>query len=146
MSIALTFYEKPGCIGNARQKAILRAQGHALTVRNLLTEPWTAERLRPFFGERAVRAWFNPTAPRIKAGEVCPDALDEASALALMIEDPLLIRRPLIDCEFGVGCGFEASPLLSALGVAFAEGDDFQSCPQLGPEPHCDIPAELAEV
>lgn len=42
----LTFYEKPGCQGNARQKALLRAAGHQLHVRNLLTEPWTPERLR----------------------------------------------------------------------------------------------------
>ena len=146
MSISLTFYEKPGCIGNARQKAMLRAQGHTLSVRNLLAEPWTAERLRPFFGELPVRAWFNQTAPRVKSGEVRPDALDEPSALALMVADPLLIRRPLIECEFGVGCGFETSPLLTALGVTFAAGDDLQSCQQVGPDPRCDIPAEPAET
>lgn len=26
----LVFYEKPGCAGNARQKALLRAAGHTL--------------------------------------------------------------------------------------------------------------------
>ena len=32
----IIFYEKPGCGGNARQKALLLASGHELEVRNLL--------------------------------------------------------------------------------------------------------------
>jgi arsenate reductase-like glutaredoxin family protein len=54
----VTFYEKPGCAGNARQKEILRQAGLRLEVRNLLAEPWTPERLRPFFGERPVGDWL----------------------------------------------------------------------------------------
>lgn len=65
----LTFYEKPGCQGNARQKALLRAAGHQLNVRNLLTEPWTPERLRQFFGALPVAQWFNRNAPAVKSGE-----------------------------------------------------------------------------
>ena len=71
----LTFYEKPGCQGNARQKALLRAAGHQLHVRNLLTEPWTPERLRQFFGALPVAQWFNRNAPAVKSGEVNPDAM-----------------------------------------------------------------------
>jgi hypothetical protein len=37
----ITFWEKPGCQGNARQKEILLASGHELEVRNLLAEPWS---------------------------------------------------------------------------------------------------------
>ena len=55
----VVFYEKPGCGGNARQKALLIASGHELDVRNLLTEPWTAATLRPFFGSKPLRDWFN---------------------------------------------------------------------------------------
>ena len=50
----ITFWEKPGCSGNARQKEILRASGHALEVRNLLTGPWTVAELSRFFGQRPV--------------------------------------------------------------------------------------------
>jgi len=31
----VTFYEKPGCANNARQKAWLQAAGHQLEVRSL---------------------------------------------------------------------------------------------------------------
>lgn len=142
MTASVIFYEKPGCLSNDKQKALLRSLGHDLIVRNLFAESWTPARLRPFFGELPVRDWFNPTAPRIKAGEVRPDALDESSALALMTDDPLLIRRPLIECESGCGCGFVPGPLLDALGVRLAPDQDLQSCSQTGADPSCDLPAE----
>lgn len=138
---SVLFYEKPGCLSNAKQKALLASLGHRLTVRNLLAEPWTAERLRPFFGDLPVVDWFNPTAPRIKHGEVRLESLDEMTALALMLNDPLLIRRPLIESEHGSSCGFEPGPLLAALGVAVAVDQDLQSCSRSGPDPRCDLPA-----
>ena len=130
------FYEKPGCLSNARQKALLCGLGHRLEVRSLLSEPWTPERLRAFFGDLPVRDWFNPTAPQVRRGKVVPDALDETSALALMVADPILIRRPLIQVGALRGSGFEPGPILDALGVALAPGEDLQSCSRLeaGPE------------
>ncbi|WP_373565442.1 ArsC/Spx/MgsR family protein [Bradyrhizobium diazoefficiens] len=50
-----------------------------------------------FFRNMPVGSWFNRAAPRVKSGEVNLDSIDAASALALMVSDPLLIRRPLID-------------------------------------------------
>jgi nitrogenase-associated protein len=130
---AVVFYGKPGCVSNAQQQALLAALGHCLEVRDLLREPWTAERLRPFFGTRPVADWFNPTAPRVKSGEVLPAALDEAEALALMLADPILIRRPLLAIPTGLCSGFEPGPVLDALGVILAPGDDLQSCSRPGP-------------
>jgi nitrogenase-associated protein len=136
----LVFYEKPGCVSNARQKALLVEIGHCLEVRNLLAEHWTPERLRPFFGDRAVAAWFNPSAPRVRSGEVRPADLGEADALALMVADPLLIRRPLIEGGGLRACGFEPGPLLDALGVVLEEGADLQSCSRIGREPGSPLP------
>lgn len=92
----LDFFEKPGCGGNARQRAILEAAGHELHRYNLLTYPWTQESLMPFFEGMGVPAWFNPAAPQIKSGEIQPERLDEAAAMALLLQHPLLIRRPLL--------------------------------------------------
>jgi nitrogenase-associated protein len=111
------FYEKPGCGGNARQKARLAASGHALEVRNLLAEPWTKESLRPFFGAKPVSAWFNASAPRIKSGEVDPAVLTEDMALALMIADPLLIRRPLLQAGARRECGFDEAAVDAWIGL-----------------------------
>jgi nitrogenase-associated protein len=139
----LVFYEKPGCVSNARQKALLVEIGHCLEVRNLLTEPWTAARLRPFFGQRAVSEWFNPSAPRVRNGEVRPAELGEAEALALMVADPLLIRRPLIEGGGVMACGFEPGPLLEGLGVVLEEGADLQSCSRAGHTTGCPDPAAV---
>ena len=99
------FWEKPGCVNNTRQKHLLREAGHEVIARNLLTEPWEAERLRRFFGTLPVVAWFNGSAPAIKQGRVVPDTFNEGQALRQMLADPLLIRRPLLQvgerCEAG---------------------------------------------
>lgn len=142
------FFEKPGCLSNTRQRSLLASLGHRLQVRNLLAEPWTPERLRPFFGDRPVRDWFNLTAPRVRSGEVLPDDLSERDALALMVDDPLLIRRPLIelgpDLEGAVGvlrdCGFAPGPLLDTLGVRLVPGEDLQACSRGGDAPICPDP------
>jgi nitrogenase-associated protein len=92
----LVFFEKPGCGGNARQRNALEAAGHTLERRNLLTEPWTPDSLLAFFKSLPVSDWFNRAAPRIKSGEIQPDLINAVTALALLLAEPLLIRRPLM--------------------------------------------------
>jgi nitrogenase-associated protein len=111
------FWEKPGCSGNARQKSLLMASGHRVQARDLRREPWSAETLRPFFGARAVGDWFNRSSPRVKSGEVRPEALGEAAALALMLADPLLIRRPLLQVAERRECGFDAALVDAWIGL-----------------------------
>lgn len=92
----LTFWEKPGCEGNARQRAILAAAGHVLTVKSLLDEAWDAPTLRAFFGDLPVAHWFNRAAIEVKTGQIVPEDFDAEAALALMLANPLMIRRPLM--------------------------------------------------
>ena len=93
----IVFYEKPGCATHARQRQLLERAGHEVVARNLLAEPWTAVRLREFFTRLPVPDWLNRAAPRIKSGEIDPGTLSAESALDLMLADPLLIRRPLLE-------------------------------------------------
>jgi nitrogenase-associated protein len=92
----IVFYEKPGCGGNARQRSALLAAGHTLEQRNLLTMHWTPQGLLAFLGQLPVADWFNRAAPRVKSGEIRPETLNSYSALDLLLQDPLLIRRPLM--------------------------------------------------
>ena len=124
----VVFYEKPGCGGNARQKALLRQSGHDLDVRDLLTTPWTAEALRSFFGARPVAEWFNAAAPRVKSGEIRPAGLDAEAALALMRADPLLIRRPLIEVEGRRETGFDAALIDAWIGLEPAAAPVGEAC------------------
>jgi nitrogenase-associated protein len=114
----IVFYEKPGCANNTRQKVLLAAAGHTVLAKSLLTEKWNAARLREFFGALPVAEWFNPSAPRIKSGEVLPAALDEFAALDLMLADPLLIRRPLMEVDGQRRVGFDQDAVDRWLGLA----------------------------
>jgi len=128
------FYEKPGCANNARQRRLLEAAGCQVLAHDLLREPWTADRLQAFFGDRPVAQWFNRAAPQVKSGAVRPDDLDAAAALALLLAEPLLIRRPLIEVDGWRTAGFDAAELaarfgLDLSGTAPAVCERSQPCP-----------------
>ncbi|MBU0622537.1 MAG: hypothetical protein KJ795_11900 [Gammaproteobacteria bacterium] len=140
----IVFYEKPGCGNNTKQKVWLAASGHTVLAKNLLTEKWTAERLRAFFGELPVAQWFNPAAPRVKSGEVDPAACAAEEALSLMMLDPLLIRRPLMDVEGELRAGFDANAVKSWIGLNDAvPAGDIEACPKGHEAKPCPMPEEL---
>jgi nitrogenase-associated protein len=133
----LVFYEKPGCVGNQRQKKLLQGLGHSLEVRDLISEPWTAERLRPFFADRPVAQWFNESAHKVKDGTIDIHGVDEEQALQLMLAEPMLIRRPLMQLGDVRQSGFVSGPVLDALGVSLDPEKDLQSCPMPEPSAEC---------
>lgn len=130
----IAFYEKPGCGNNTKQKGLLAAAGHEVIAHNLLAETWTQDRLLGFFGELPVPEWFNRAAPRVKSGEVVPELLDEAEALQLMLVDPLLIRRPLMEAGGRMEVGFDPERIHAWLGLA-PSGADLESCTNKMPCP-----------
>lgn len=141
---SITFWEKPGCGGNLKQKAVLRAAGHTVDARNLLAEPWSRSRLLAFFGDRPVAHWFNRAAPDVKNGEIVPEELDEATALGLLQNNPILIRRPLMQAADGsrmVGfvleevdawVGLDAAGPVEADPEACIHGDSGRRCADPG--------------
>ncbi|MEH2054784.1 MAG: ArsC/Spx/MgsR family protein [Nostoc sp.] len=111
------FYSKPGCQGGTKQKVLLTAAGHEVIAYNLLTEPWTVERLRSFFGDRPVAEWFNRSSPKVKSGEVVPETIDAETALMLMLREPLLIRRPLLEIGDRREVGFDVEKIDAWIGL-----------------------------
>lgn len=143
------FYEKPRCIGNAKQKKLLQHSGHVLDVRDLTQVRWQPETLRPFFRDRPVTEWFNLSAPAVKSGAVRPEAMSEAEALDALISDPLLIRRPLLQVGDRQEAGFDTPLLKSWIGLDDEQPSVGEGCPRTeeweetsGPiaaEPHQDF-------
>ncbi|MDR3515026.1 MAG: ArsC/Spx/MgsR family protein [Azospirillaceae bacterium] len=133
----IIFFEKPGCQGNARQKQLLRAAGHRIEARNLLSEPWTPATLRPFFGDRPVADWFNRNAPAVKDGTVVPERLDADAALALLIAQPLLIRRPLLQVGDRRETGFDAARIDAWIGLGQIPQQDLEQCRHAAGTPPC---------
>lgn len=141
------FWEKPGCGGNARQKALLQAAGHTLEVRDLLRWPWTPDALLAFLAPLPVAQWFNRAAPRVRQGEVQPDALEADAALALLLAEPLLIRRPLMQAGATRRVGFDAGEVHAWIGLGPAAplpGTALEGCAAARPSAGgCAIPDTL---
>ncbi|MBC9073022.1 arsenate reductase family protein [Thauera sp. CAU 1555] len=123
----VSLWWKPGCATNTKQIRLLEAAGCKVTVRDLLSEAWTPELLAGFFGTQPVAQWFNPAAPAVKSGSVVPAAFSPEAALARMVEEPLLIRRPLIEVAGLRRAGFDPE-WLAARGIELPDADVPQAC------------------
>jgi len=133
----ITFYEKPGCKGNLRQKTLLAAAGHTVQAKSLKAEAWTADRLLQFLGQLPVADWFNRAAPAVKSGEIVPERLGFEDALHLLLANPLLIRRPLMEVGEERMVGFDTAAVDAWIGlndIELPEGD-IEACVH-GPEGH----------
>lgn len=129
----IVFYEKPGCINNSKQKKMLIDAGHQVESRNLLTATWSRDALLEYFGSMAVSTWFNSSAPDIKSGKIKPSALSAERALALMIENPILIRRPLMRVGDECRVGFDSESVEQWIGLGDTGNrgsEDMETCQQ----------------
>jgi nitrogenase-associated protein len=141
----INYYTKPGCITSVKQVDLLRRSGHDVQVHDLLAHPWHPEELLAYFGDLPVRLWFNPNSPRVKSGEIDPASFDSATALQLMREDHLLIRRPLMESGGHKVCGFDPAAVHDWVGLvepeeAVSQSAFYQTCsqsPVSGEPPEC---------
>lgn len=113
----IIFWEKPGCMGNAKQKALLTAAGHDVVAKSLPGHSWTREELAPFFEGLEVGDWFNRGARRVQEGEVMPDGVDEETAYKILLADPILVRRPLLQIGEDRCVGFDLAWIEARVGA-----------------------------
>lgn len=128
--VQVIFYAKPGCRGNARQVRVLETSGHEVVVRDLLAEPWSAEELRSYFGDRPVADWFNRSAVRVKNGEIVPEGLSGREAMALLLADHGLIRRPLMQAAGERHVGWEPDLIARWIGLGTSMSPGKEACAQ----------------
>ena len=144
----ILFYEKPGCINNTKQKKLLQSAGHNVVAVDLLSHNWTEQALLEFFEALEVEAWFNPNAPDVYNGVVKPKTYTRATALAAMMRNPLLIKRPLIDVNGKKFVGFdhpEINALLPSEATSTPETkvllrENLTDCPKKSANETCDPP------
>jgi nitrogenase-associated protein len=82
-------------------------------------------------------------APRVKSGEVVPAEYDEASALALLLAEPLLIRRPLLEVDGKRYCGFDPKQVGAWIGLNDS-GNKSEPCPICNRSEPCPPPEDIA--
>ena len=143
------FYEKPGCAGNARQKTVLEASGHTVLTRDILKTAWTRQQLLSFLNPLPISDWFNRNAPLVKNGAINPDsfdAFDVATVLDMLIGNPLLIRRPLLDVDGVRRAGFDIQAIHAWIGLPAAmladpSPDRLETCLHGHDDHRCEAPA-----
>lgn len=145
----IIFWEKPGCMGNARQRALLTASGHELDTRSLPDHHWNRDELLAFLDPLPVADWFNRGARRVKDGEVDPDDLDREEALAILLADPILVRRPLLEIGEERLVGFDLTRIEELCGelpkttrIQEVRKLDLEKCPGEGLEVPCGTPRD----
>ena len=129
------FYTKIGCMTSTKQIDLLRQSGHDVEVRDMLAHPWQYQERLSYFGDMPVKFWYNPNAPRIKSGEIDPVCYNSSTAIKMMLEDLLLIRRPLMESGGIRMCGFDPAKVHAWLGLAASDEAisnraDYQTCSQ----------------
>jgi len=141
--VQITFFEKPGCTNNTRQKQWLMARGVRVEAVDILTYPWSVDELLAFFGGLPVNEWFNQSAPRVKSSEVVPEQLSQRVALQLLLHEPLLIRRPLLRKGDARKVGFDRKAIAVWLGIHVDDESTGpgESCPR--PARPCDAEEEI---
>ena len=124
------FYEKPGCINNTRQKKLLSLAGHTVVAKDLLNTPWNRDTLMEFLSAMPVEQWFNPSAPRLKSGEIKPASCSVEQAMELLLSEPILIRRPLMKVGHDTMVGFDQQAVDRWIGLQSTDRADLESCPR----------------
>jgi len=71
----------------------------------------------------------------VKSGEIDPALYDSSTALSMMLDDHLLIRRPLMESGGIRKCGFDPDMVHDWLGLVASEAatsksEDYQLCSQ----------------
>lgn len=90
----------------------------------------------PYIDGKSPQQMMNCTAPAIKSGEIQQSELGADEAIRLVIENPILIKRPLVAVDGKHIQGFNDERLQPYLGN-WDGADDVMTCPNLKAMP-CD--------
>ena len=108
----------------------MRAAGHSLQCIDILSFDWDPDRLLAFVEGKEPVSIMNHTAPAVKNGDIVPAELSFDEAVMMMVSDPILIKRPLIEVDGQCIQGFLDPRLKYYLGD-WDRNEDVVTCPNL---------------
>ena len=113
-----TLYGIPNCDTVKKARAWMAAQGIAYTFHDYKKAGVTADQLRQWCGVAGWETVLNRAGTTFKK---LPDGakanLDKAKAIALMLEQPSMIKRPIVEHSGGVLIGFKETQWQDAFGT-----------------------------
>lgn len=124
----VVFYEKIGCVGNKKQKELLKANNIEFDVKSLLDSKWDKTTLESFFVGLNKNEIVNQFAPKVKSGEIDINSLTKEQLIYKMIQEPILIKRPLIVIDNTKICGFDIPKINEALNIDLDTKKEVGTC------------------
>ena len=82
-------------------KAELSQAGINLNERDFFADPFTLDELKELIGARSASDYFSWRSPSFRKMDLSRDEMTEDQMLELMVTEPRLIRRPLIQTPNG---------------------------------------------
>jgi arsenate reductase len=89
--------------------------GAELDERDYAKSALSAAELRDLFADRDPRDFLNPRSPAFKAMGLVGKTLSREQAIALMVKEPNLIKRPIVIAGKQMIAGFDRDRLRAAL-------------------------------
>jgi nitrogenase-associated protein len=123
----LIFYGKVGCAGNSKQKALLKKHNISYDDRDILSTQWSKAELQSFFSGLSNDEILNQSAPQMKRGEI-DVSISQEVLIEMMLETPILIKRPLIAIGDTKLCGFDIEKINALLSKNMEEVKDINKC------------------
>jgi Spx/MgsR family transcriptional regulator len=110
------FYWKSSCTTCRDARSFLvKDLGAELDERDYARNALTADELKELFAGRDPRDFINPRSQSFKAMGLANKSLTPAQAIALMVKEPNLIKRPLVVVGKEMIAGFDRERLRAAL-------------------------------
>lgn len=111
-------YGIPNCGSIKKAKDWLNAQGVAFSFHNYKKDGLSAERLQLWLDAVGWEVLLNRKGTTWRRlPEETRAAIDEASAVRLMLDNPSIIKRPVLECEGGPLVGFDAETYARTFGA-----------------------------
>ncbi len=91
-------------------------EGVELEERDFFADPLSDQELRDLIGNSPARQIFSWNSPSFKKLGVTRESLDDDRLIQLMLDEPRLIRRPLVQVGGEVFAGTDKQAMARALG------------------------------
>lgn len=111
----LTLYTKSGCTSCTKARQFLLGAGVHYAERDIFKHPLTEAELRRIAKGRAMSELFSYRSPSVKALGLDGRELSEAEMIKHMLEEPRLIRRPLLANDESLIVGYDEAGMRALL-------------------------------
>jgi arsenate reductase len=92
----VTMYHNPRCNTSRKTLALLREKGVEPTIVEYLKTPYTAEQLKKLLGQLKMPASKLVRKKEAAAAGVDPASLSEEALIEAMVQNPIIVERPIV--------------------------------------------------